>query len=90
MPELLTLFACINATGCSQTSSQYYATHLVFQEFVRTQENRVKEALPTVVTEYWAPVVWIAAGRESTVRLTRDFSMSFRLNNQVLMFKKDF
>ncbi len=90
MPELLTIFACLSNNGCSETSNQYYATHPVFAEFVKTEENRVKEALPVVVTEYWVPVVWVSAGRESTVRLTRDFSLSFSINKQVLRYGWEF
>ena len=90
MAELLTLFACINNTGCSATSGQYYNTHPMFQEFVKDETNHIKQAVGPIVTEYWAPVLWAAAGKEGTIRLTKSFSLGFKIDNQVLMFKRDF
>lgn len=90
MPELLVLFACANHTGCSETSSQYYIQHPEFREFVETQGNRIKEAVPAIVTEYMAPVLWAAAGQEATTRISTRFYLTFKLDRQVLMFKQEF
>jgi hypothetical protein len=84
------LLACLKQTGCSETSSQYYATHPEFQEFVKTEENKIRQAVGPMVVQYWAPVLWAAAGQEATVRLSTRFYLNFKLNTQVIAFKQEF
>lgn len=90
MSELLVLFACLNRTGCSETSSQYYIQHPEFQEFVKTKEDRIKEALGPIVTQYMGPIIGAAMGLEATARLSTRFYLTFKLDNQVLLFKQEF
>lgn len=89
MPELLVMFACLNRTGCSETSSQYYVQHPEFQEFVRTQENRIRESVGPIVVQYAAPVMWAAAGQEATTRISTRFYLTFKYDHQVILFKQE-
>ena len=84
------IFACLNHSGCSETSSQYYSQHPEFQEFVKTQENRIKEAVGPIVIEYWAPLMWFAAGQEATTRLSTHFYFTGKPNNGMVQYKKEF
>lgn len=90
MAELLVLFACLNNTGCSETSSQYYNQNPEFRELMDLREYQIKKAVGPVVTQYWAPIMWAAAGQQSTIRLSGRFYIDFKISNQVLMFKEEF
>lgn len=90
MAELLVLFACINNAGCSETSSQYYVQNPEFREIVTRNETRVREALGPIITQYAAPLAWAAAGKEATTRLSTSFYMTFKMDHQTLLFKREF
>lgn len=89
VPELLVLFACLNKTGCSETSSQYYSQHPELQEFVKDSENRIKDAAGPIMTQYGAPLIWAASGQEATTRLSTRFYLTFSVNTQILKFKQE-
>lgn len=90
MGELLVIFACLNNTGCSETSSQYYSQNPTFQEFVRREETRIKEVLGPTVIQYYAPIIGLALGREATARLSSRFYLTFKSEHSVLIFKQEF
>lgn len=90
MAELLVLFACLNNTGCQETSSQYYQQHQEFRELVATEENRIKQAAGPLLTQYGGPILLAASGREATTRLTTRLYLTFSLNKQILLFKEEF
>jgi hypothetical protein len=90
MAELLVLFACLNNTGCSETSSQYYSQHPEFQEFVKTQENNIKQAVGPIITQYGFPIMYAAAGKEATIRLSKTFYFTGSIQKQAVLFKYEF
>lgn len=90
MPEFLVFLACLNNTGCPETSNQYYSQHPELQEFVKTEENKIKEAAGPVAVQYLAPIMWAASGQEATARLSTRLYLTFKLDHQVLLFKQEF
>lgn len=90
LAEGLVLFACLNSTGCSETSSHYYNTHPHIQEIVQDSEQKVAKFVgPTVVTLV-GPLIYAAAGGTGTLRLNRVFSLQVSTKSGKLVFGKEF
>jgi hypothetical protein len=90
MEELLVAVACLNAKGCPETSSLYYERSPQLQEFVLKQEYNLKAAVGPIITQYGAPIIWLASGREATARLTSDFFITCKTDAMLLQYKYSF
>jgi hypothetical protein len=88
--ELLVIFACLNSTGCTETSGHYYNTHPQVQEIVKKSEKMVKHYVGPRVIESVGPVLMVAAGGSGTIRLNRNFSLQGNKNNVTLGFTWEF
>lgn len=90
LEEALVIFACVNSTGCSETSSQYYATHPEFRSFVEYEEKRIRNYVGPQVLDTVGPVLFVVAGGTGTIRLNQYFGLQFSRSNGTLTFKKEF
>ena len=91
MQELLVVFACLNSTGCSETSNAYYQAHPEFQEMLRVNERRLKNFVGPTIVESSAPFLFVAAGGTGNFKLYGDFSLQIhQYKNTLLLFNKGF
>lgn len=90
LPEALVIFACLNSTGCSETSSHYFNTHPDMKEMVKKHERKVEEYVGPYVIATVGPVLHIASGGTGTVRLNRQFSLQVGIKKTTLMFGMEF
>ena len=88
MLEALTIFSCINNSGCETTAQAYYASHPSLKELVDNVEVQVREVAGSYVVEYAAPVLATAAGKDVVIKLNRNFSI--KLNENKLIYNKEF
>lgn len=90
LSEALVIFACVNSTGCSPTSSLYYNTHPELKEFVDKTQIKVVEFVGPMTIQTLGPVLYMAAGGTGTVRLDKYFSLQLKSNKAGILFGKDF
>lgn len=90
LPEALVIFACVNSTGCSETSSHYFYTHPDVKEMVRKNEKRIEEFIGPYVIQSVGPLFYVAAGGTGTVRLNKYFNLQISTQKSTLMFSKEF
>ncbi len=90
LSEALVIFACVNSTGCSETSSHYYNTHPEIREIVKYNEKRIERFIEPTFIQVTGPIMFAAAGGTGTVRLNRYFSLQMNTKKGILMFNKDF
>lgn len=90
LPEALVIFACVNSTGCSETSSHYFNTHPDVREIVKTQEKKVEDFVGPYVIQTLGPLFYVASGGTGTVRLNKYFNLQISTQKSTLMFSKEF
>jgi hypothetical protein len=90
LEELLVVFACLNSTGCKETSNAYYSTHPELKQLVKKHEIKVRKLFGPYVIETAGPLLYVVSGGTGTVRLSQQFSVQISKENFVLSFRKDF
>lgn len=90
LPEALVIFAFLNSTGCSETSSHYFNTHPEMKEMVEKHGKRIEEYLGPYVIGTVGPVLHVVSGGTGTVRLNRQFSLQVGIKKTTLMFGMEF
>lgn len=90
MEELLVVFACLNSTGCKETSKHYYNTHSKVQEIVKNSEDLVKDYVGPVVIESIGPVLIFSTGGTGIVRINQKFSLQINRDHSILWLSKEF
>jgi hypothetical protein len=90
MHELLLLIACINAKGCSSTTSAYYLAHPKTVQILKQQGNSLKEwAGPEAVAV--SSTLLFAARGAGVFRITNTLSLELsNKNNNLLVFRINF
>lgn len=91
MQELLVIFACLNGTGCSETSNAYYQSHPELQRMVEMNERRIKNYVGPIVVESAAPIAFVAAGGTGNFKLYGNFSVQIKQYTQpMFIYSKGF
>lgn len=90
MGEFLVIFACLNSTGCKETSTHYYNTHPQMQEIIKTQERKVKRIVGPVFVETFVPMIAFSLGGTGSVRLNKYFNLQINKETTILGFSKEF
>jgi hypothetical protein len=91
MQEFLVIFACLNSTGCSETSNTYYHYHPEVRKIVQRHEERAKEIAGPVIVKYSAPFFFLAAGGTGNFKIYGDFSLQMKeYTTPTLVYSKGF
>lgn len=90
LPEALVIFACLNSTGCQQTSTHYYNTHPEIRKMVEMNEKKFEEFIGPTVIQTVGPVLYAVVGGTGTVRLNKTFSLQLNRQQGTLVFSKEF
>jgi hypothetical protein len=90
MEEILVIFACLNSTGCTETSGLYFNTHPEVREIAHRGERLAKKYVGPFVIESVGPFIMVAAGGSGTIRLNKYFSLQGNKNNATLGFRWEF
>ena len=90
MGEFLVVFACLNGTGCQETSTHYYNTHPQIREIIKTQEQKIKNIAGPVFVETFVPMAAFSLGSTATVRLNRYFNLQVNKDKTILGFVREF
>lgn len=88
--EALVAFACINSTGCSETSSAYYNNNPEIKEMVKVAESQVNNFIGPTIVATLGPTIYVVAGGTGTIRLHRTLSLQVNKKQSVLMLGIDF
>lgn len=89
LPEALVLFACLNSTGCSETSTHYYNTHPEVREMIQKNEQKIERFIGPTLIQTLGPVLYIAAGKSGTMRINKYLSLQLSSQTSTLVFNKE-
>lgn len=90
MEELLVVFACLNSSGCSETSNVYYQTHPEVREMIQDKERSIKKYAGPVMIETVGPMIVVFSGGTGNLRLNHLLSLQFTKTNNKLIFNLEF
>jgi len=90
MGEFLVIFACLNSTGCKETSTHYYNTHPQMQEIIKANEQRIKHYIGPVFVETFAPMLAFSLGGTGNIRLNKYFNLQINKDSNILGFSREF
>jgi hypothetical protein len=89
--EALVIFACVNSTGCSETSNAYYKSHPEIEQIVKKNERRIKEFVGPVIVQSSAPFFFVVSGGTGNFKLYGNFSLQIKnYETTMLIFSKGF
>ncbi len=88
--ELIVLFACLNATGCSESISSYYSYKPQVKAIVDATEDDMRDYAGPFVSQYAAPVFALGLGRDAVIRLTGSVYLNVGANKNGLIYRKEF
>lgn len=86
----LVIFACLNSTGCQETSARYLHAHPELKQFAKRKERQLKEVTGPFVFETIGPVFFVAAGGTGTIKLHREWNLQVSNKSGMLFFRKEF
>lgn len=86
LEEFLVIFACINSTGCQETSTRYFEVHPEVKALVKEHERKVTQIIGPKFLQTVGPVLYTAAGGTGTVRLSKHFSLQLNKEKGTLTY----
>lgn len=90
LSEFLVLFSCINSSGCSETTAQYFYSHPEVKENIDKTDKRLEKTLGPVTIQYIAPAAYVLVGGTGSIRLNSLFILQFNSDTSKLIFNKEF
>lgn len=90
LQEALVIFACINSTGCQETSGHYFNTHPEVRQIAKYPERIAKKYVGPYVVESIGPLIYMAAGGTGTIRLHRNWSLQLSKETGTLSYRWEF
>lgn len=89
--EAIILATCIQGNGgCSESYSAYYQEQPAFRDRIEYFERWTESVAGKEMLRIYGPVFLLAAGKEGTIKLTRNWAFSGTLISQKLEYKYEF
>lgn len=90
LAEALTIFACVNAAGCSETSNAYFNHHPEVRRMIEVNEEKARKMVGPVAVHVLGPIAFAVAGGTANIRLAKHCSLQVNKNNLVAVYGIDF
>lgn len=84
--EALVIFACVNSSGCQETSSLYFSQHPDVREMIEKKAMKAKDLIGPKFVDTVGPFLFVAAGGTGVVKFDKYFSMSLKKDSGTLLF----
>jgi len=89
LPEMLVIFACVNNTGCSETSSLYFSQNPQVKKQIDFDTEQVREYIGPKVVDVVGPLLFFSAGGTGTIKLNKYFSLQLKKDTGIISFHED-
>lgn len=87
--EALVIFACVNNTGCTETSNQYFRQNPDLKQIIDKDTQELKDYIGPKFVDNVGPFLFIAAGGSGTIKLNKYFSLQASQSSATLSFRWD-
>jgi len=85
--EALVIFACVNNTGCTETSNQYFLENPQVKQIIDKDAQEAKELVGPKIVDAVGPFLFVAAGGTGTIKLSEHFSLQANQTSATLSFR---
>lgn len=89
LAEALVLFACVNNTGCSDTSNLYFGQNPQVKRLIDQDLSQAREFVGPKVVDVIGPFLFLAAGGVGVIKLNQSFSVNGNKTGATLIFGLD-
>lgn len=90
LEEALVIFACMNGTGCTETSNQYFVVHPEVKQYIDREGQDLRKLFGPNLVDTAGPMLFVIAGGTGTIKLTKYFSLQANKQSGIISFRKDF
>lgn len=73
--EALIIFACVNNSGCSEASDQYFREHPEIRKNIDREARYIKNYIGPKLVDTVGPVLFVGVGGTGVVHLHRNVSL---------------
>jgi hypothetical protein len=84
--EALVIFACVNSTGCTETSNQYFYEHPTLKHNLDNDAKELREYIGPQFVDTVGPVLFVFAGGTGTVHLHDHLDLRVKKDSAILSF----
>ena len=89
LAEALVIFACVNNTGCSDTSNLYFGQNPEVKTMIDQKLTQARDFVGPKVVDVVGPLLFLAAGGVGVIKLNEDFSVNGNKNGLTIVFGLD-
>lgn len=86
LSEALVIFACINSTGCTETSNLYFHQHPDVKKLIDTNAESARQYIGPRIVDTAAPMLFVIAGGTGVVHLQKHFDLRISKDSSTLSF----
>jgi hypothetical protein len=86
LPEAIVIFACINSTGCSETSNLYFQQNPDIKRQVDKDAENIREYIGPRVVDNFGPILFIFAGGTGTIHIHDHIDLRINKTSGIFSF----
>ena len=86
LPEALVIFACVNSSGCTETSDQYLVIHPEVKKYMDKEGQDLRKMIGPQFVDTVGPVLFVMVGGTGVIHITRDFNLQVAKDKGTLTY----
>ena len=90
LPEALVIFACLNNTGCTETSDEYFRRYPQIKNYIDKEGQHVRQYVGPTIVDTVGPLLFIAGGGTGIIHLHNHFNLQLSKESAKLVFSWSF
>lgn len=90
LSEALVIFACVNSTGCSETSSLYFSQNPEIKKAIDLKANQAKKYIGPKLVDTVGPLMYYISGGTGNINLHKHFNLQISKERGILVFNWSF
>lgn len=89
LSEALVIFACVNSTGCPETSSLYFSQNPELKKSLDQKAESIRQYVGPNFVDVVGPALFVVAGGTGTIKINKYFSLQLKKDSGILTFRWD-
>lgn len=89
LAEALVIFACVNNSGCSDTSNLYFGQNPQIKSIIDMDAKEIRQFIGPKIVDVFGPFLFLAAGGNGVIKFNENFSLNANKSGGVVVFGID-
>ena len=90
LPEALVIFACVNSSGCPETSSLYFSYRPEVKKVIDIKAKQARNLVGPRTVDTIGPLLFYVAGGTGNINLHRHLNLQISREKGILVFNWTF